>query len=292
MNKKLGFGLAIASYMLWGVLSLYWHLLAQVNSLEVFSYRILSTMLTMLLYFLLTKKMSKLSGEIRQLMTSKKATLSMLTAALLIATNWLTYIYMIATKQATAASLGYYVMPILSVLLAVVFLREKISRWTLVAIIFAFLGVLLLTFEQGHLPVLTLVLALSFGFYGLLKKNVKLSSDVSITLETVIIMPFVLIFLVFFAQHGFWNYSFADQIYLAFSGIITAIPLLLFAESLKHAQLNTVGFLQYVNPTLQLLIALFVFKESLSASGFQSLLLILLSIVIFVIGQVKGLLTK
>ncbi|GBG97198.1 EamA family transporter RarD [Lactococcus termiticola] len=292
MNKKLGIILAIACYVLWGSLGLFWNLLSGVNSYEVFSYRILATVLTMLLYFLFTGRFSKLKNELKEVRKSKKALASGVIAAFLVGTNWLVYIIAIANGQATSASLGYYITPLISVLLAVIFLKEKIERYTVIAVIVAFIGVLLMTLENGKLPVITLVLAITFGLYGLFKKNIKMSSDVSITFEAIVIAPFVLIFLIFFAQHSFLSYSVPEMVFLLLSGIVTAIPLLLFAESLKNADLNTVGFLQYINPSLQLLVALFVFKESLTASSFQSLALILLSILIFIIGQIVSLRRK
>ncbi|MFC4652544.1 EamA family transporter RarD [Lactococcus nasutitermitis] len=282
-SKNLGVILATLAYLLWGGLALYWHLLAQVNSGVVFSWRMVSTLITMLLYFFITQNFQKLTKEIKTLTKKKSHFLRAFIASVLISINWLVYIYAISIGEATQASIGYYIMPLLSIALAVIFLHEKIDRFALFAIVLALIAVILMTVESGQFPLIALILAFSFGFYGLIKKNIILSSDVSITFETLMITPFAIIWLIFFAPHQVMTLS--EIIYLIFSGVITAIPLLLFAESLKHANLATVGFLQYINPTLQMLIAIFILGESLNTSSLQSIVLILISISIFSIGQ-------
>lgn len=283
---KKGLLLAFGSYIAWGFLSIFWKLLSGVDAYEVFSYRMMSTMLTMLLYFLLFGRMNKLKTEVSGLLANKSELISMILASFLISINWLVFIYAVGHGQATAASLGYYINPLFSVLLAVVFLKENLENFTKISLAFALLGVLILTVQSGHLPIVSILLPFSFGTYGMIKKNVTLSSDVAVFVETIIVTPFVLIFILFFAKHTPSDYTVSQIINLILSGIITAIPLLLFAEALKQAPLNVVGFVQYVSPTIQLAVAIFLFHETFKLENLYGFAAIWLAIIVFIIGQV------
>ncbi|MGO2742813.1 MAG: EamA family transporter RarD [Pseudolactococcus laudensis] len=283
---KKGLLLAFGSYIAWGFLSIFWKLLSGVDAYEVFSYRMMSTMLTMLLYFLLFGRMNKLKTEVSGLLANKSELISMILASFLISINWLVFIYAVGHGQATAASLGYYINPLFSVLLAVVFLKENLENFTKISLAFALLGVLILTVQSGHLPIVSILLPFSFGTYGMIKKNVTLSSDVAVFVETIIVTPFVLIFILFFAKHTPSDYTVSQIIYLILSGIITAIPLLLFAGALKQAPLNVVGFVQYVSPTIQLAVAIFLFHETFKLENLYGFAAIWLAIIVFIIGQV------
>lgn len=196
-NQGLLFGLA--TYIQWGFLSLFWKLLAGVSAYNTFSWRIIFTVVTMLTYALVAKQNTRFKGELVELWKDKKALLRMLLASFLIAANWLIYIYAVGHGQATQASLGYYIMPIVSILFALIFLRESLSRTMWAAVVLAFIGVLVLVANTGKLPMVSLGLALSFGFYGLIKKGVRLSSDVAMLVESGLLLPFVAIYLVFFS---------------------------------------------------------------------------------------------
>lgn len=283
---KKGLLLAVGSYVSWGFLSLFWKLLGNVDSYDVFSYRILSTMLTMVVYFFVFGKVGKLKTEVVQLVANKKELVSIIAASFLISINWIVYIYAIAHHQATAASLGYYINPLFSVLLAVVLLKETLDNYTKISLFLAVSGVVILAVQGGHVPVISLILPLSFGTYGFIKKNVVLSSDVAMLIETLVITPFILVYLFFFAKHSLLDYN-ANQLgLLLISGIITAIPLLLFSEALKKAPLNVVGFVQYLNPTIQLAIAIFLFHEPFKFENLYGFLAIWLAIIVFIIGQI------
>ena len=168
-NQGLLFGLA--TYIQWGFLSLFWKLLAGVSAYNTFSWRIVFTVVTMLTYALVAKQNTRFKKELVELWQDKKALLRMLLASFLIAANWLIYIYAVGHGQATQASLGYYIMPIVSILFALIFLRESLSRTMWAAVVLAFIGVLVLVANTGKLPMVSLGLALSFGFYGLIKKR-------------------------------------------------------------------------------------------------------------------------
>ena len=237
------------------------------------------------LYFVLFGRVGKLKGELSSLVSDKRELISMILASFLISINWIVYIYAIAHGQATAASLGYYINPLFSVLLAVVFLKEKLNNFTKVSLLLALSGVAILAIQGGKLPVIALILPLSFGTYGFIKKNVTLSSEVAMFVETLVVMPFILVFLLFFAKHSVVDYSPNQLMLLAVSGIVTAIPLLLFAEALKYAPLNVVGFVQYLNPTIQLAIAIFIFHEPFKFENLYGFMAIWIAILVFIIGQ-------
>ena len=204
-NQGLLFGLA--TYIQWGFLSLFWKLLAGVSAYNTFSWRIVFTVVTMLVYALVAKQNARFKDELVELWQDKKVLFRMLLASFLIAANWLIYIYAVGHGQATQASLGYYIMPIVSILFALIFLRESLSRTMWAAVVLAFIGVLVLVVNTGKLPMVSLGLALTFGFYGLIKKGVKLSSDVAMLVESGLLLPFVAIYLIFFSPESFSSYS-------------------------------------------------------------------------------------
>lgn len=284
-RTNLGILFGLSTYLSWGFLSLFWKLLAGVNAYNTLSYRILFTSLTMLVYMIFFGRSKVYKEELSSLFKNPKAALSMLFASLLISINWLVYIYAVGYGQATEASLGYYIMPLVSVGLSLIFLRESLNNAVRLAILVAGIGVLVLVINTGHLPLVSLALALSFGLYGLVKKSVSLSSDVAMLVESLIILPFALIYLLFFAKEGMQDYNSLENSLLVLSGAVTAIPLLFFSEALKRAPLNLIGFIQYINPTIQLAIAVLVFQEGITAGELKGFIFIWSAIAIFVIGQ-------
>lgn len=284
-TKTKGLYYALSAYLCWALLSLFWKQLSGVPAYDVFAYRIVWTFITMFGYALFFGKRAKFRKELTGLIGSRKSFLAMLFASFFIAMNWLVYIYAVGNQQATEASLGYYVMPLVSVLLSVIFLREQLSKSSWFAVALASLGVLILINVTGELPLVTLILALSFGSYGLLKKQVSLSSDVAMLVEAGVILPFALGYLLFFSPSSWWSYTLGEQVLLVFSGLITAIPLLLFAEAVKRAPLNQVGFIQYINPTLQLLIAVYIFGEGITAGELVGFSVIWLAVICFIAAQ-------
>lgn len=285
-KTNLGFLLGLVTYILWGFLSLYWKLLSGVSSYSTFSYRIIFTVVTMLLYMLISRNHRRYLSEIGSLIADRKKLFMMVLASLLIAINWLTYIYAVAHGQATQASFGYYIMPLVSILLAVIFLHESLSSWMLLAIAIAGFGVGMLAFDTGQVPLVSIVLALSFGLYGLVKKNVRLSSDVAMLVESSLVMPFVIIYLIAFSKESMLDYTLLENVLLVISGVVTAIPLLLFAEAVKRAPLNIIGFIQYINPTIQLIIAVLIFKETIAVGQLKGFIFIWIAIAVFILGQI------
>lgn len=286
MSKNtIGLLLALITYILWGLLSLYWKLFSGISSYSIFSYRIVFTVLTMLIYMIVSKQSKVYSTSLKQLVNHKPSLIKMILASFMVSINWLVYIFAVSHGLATQASLGYYILPIVSVVLALIFLHEKINGLSKLAIILATGGVGILVLQTGKIPWISLILAFSFAFYGLIKKKVNLSSDIAMLVESLMIAPFALSYLILMSKDHFFQHSFIQIILLMLSGVITAIPLLLFAEALKRAELNQVGFVQYINPTIQLAIAVFIFGESMTVRSLSGFILIWLAIIIFVLGQ-------
>ncbi|HGA3925771.1 TPA: EamA family transporter RarD [Streptococcus agalactiae] len=291
-KDNLGIILGLSAYVLWGLLSLYWKLLSGIEAYSTFAYRIIFTVLTMLIYMLVSGRKTVYLKDLKGLVNNKKSFWTMFVASILISINWLVYIFAVTHGHATEASLGYYMMPIISILLSVLVLREHLARVVGLAILIAIMGVGILVYQTGHFPLISLTLALSFGFYGLLKKSISLSSDFSMLVESSFIAPFAFIYIVFFAKDFLTDYNILQLVLLSLSGIITAVPLLLFAEAIKRAPLNIIGFIQYINPTIQLLLALFIFKETIVSGEVIGFIFIWLAILVFSIGQVHTMLKK
>ena len=285
-ETRQGLLLGLGAYVLWGVISLFWKQLSGVNAYAIFSYRILWTLVTMLLYMFLSRRQTVYKKQLSELLADKKARRNMILASFLIAINWLSYIYAVTNQQATQASLGYYVMSLVSVLLSLIFLRERLDRWTVFSVLLAAFGVLILILNTGKVPFITFLLAFSFAFYGLIKKNIKLSSDVAMLVEAAVIAPLALAYLFFFSNESLFDYSLWENILLIVSGFVTAVPLLLFAEGVKKAPLNLIGFIQYINPTMQLLIAVLIFGEAITLGELRGFIFIWLAVFIFIMGQI------
>jgi chloramphenicol-sensitive protein RarD len=182
------------------------------------------------------------------------------------------------------ASLGYYINPLVNVLLATVFLKERLSRTGMLACLLASIGVILLSIQTGTIPYASLIMAFSFSTYGLIKKRIPISSVTGLTIETMVIFPFALVYILGFSTVGFMNYPLQTNLLLMGAGIVTAIPLLLFAEAAKNVSYITLGFIQYVNPTIMLLLAIFLFHETYSLAQFSAFAFIWLGIAVFTYG--------
>lgn len=285
MKKDSGLLYGFSAYIIWGILPLYWKLLGEVGSVDVLFYRIFWSLIFMTLYLIALKKIPLFIQEVKELLKSRRHTIAIISAAFLISINWGVFIYTVSIGQVQQASLGYYINPLLNVLAGAFYLKEPLSRQAKLASLAALTGVVLLTIQTGVFPINSLLLATSFCLYGLTKKQLNLSAATSITLETLIIAPIGLIYLFFLSDVGFMNYSLTTNLLLMGAGIVTAIPLLLFATAVKKISYITIGFLQYVNPTIMLIMAIFLFNEPYQLPQFIAFAFIWLGIIIFVVGN-------
>ena len=286
-NKKIGLTTGLASYIIWGLLPIYWELLHIVPAMNTLSYRIVWSMATMLIVITVQHDWRTLITTIKDLFAAKKLRWIVM-ASFLISINWFIYIYMVGHHQATEASLGYYIMPLMNIVVAVLFLHESLSRNKLIAISLALIGVIILTIQSGSLPLNTLLMAASFCLYGLIKKQVPLPATMSLTLETLFVFPIAAIYLIWFAPGSIFAYTSSVTTLLIFSGVITVIPLLLFAVATKNLDFITLSFIQYLNPTMQLLVAVLLLHEAFNVHKLIVFAFIWAGIIIFAIGSIRS----
>lgn len=251
---------AIGAYVIWGFLPIYWKALQQVPALQILNHRVVWSLVFLAILISARRNWAPLRQAIRQ----PKIVLVYALAACLLAVNWLTYIWGVNAGFIVETSLGYFINPLVNVLLGVLFLREKIRPLQWVPIGMAAAGVLYLTFSYGSLPWIALVLAFTFALYGLLKKTAPLGSLHSLTLETGILFVPSLLYLLYVGLKGsgvFIEYDSLTNFLLIFTGVVTAVPLLLFGAAARSINLSLLGLLQYIAPTCQFLIGVLIYNE-------------------------------
>ena len=288
---RLGLSYGLAAYLLWGVLPIYWKQIQQVPALEILANRFIWSLIFMTLLIKLLHKQVDVRQEIRGVFSGGRSTVFMLAAAVMIAFNWGIFIWAVEDGRIMATSMGYYINPMLNVMLGLIFLREKLNRLEWLAVGFACTGIAFMVVRTGYLPWVSLCIASTFAFYGLLKKYLQVSPFTSIFLETLIISPLAVGYLVYLALHGGNAYQLAElgtKFYLMGSGAATAVPLLLFTAAAKLLPLNTVGFLQYISPTISMFIGIFIYGESFTSTHAISFGCIWIGLVLFSFSQFKN----
>lgn len=258
--KDRGFLYALSAYLLWGFLPIFWKAVQTVPALEILAHRMVWS-----LVFLATVLVVKRRWEwIRPLFHNRRTLLTFLVTSSLLSLNWFTYIWAVNAGFIIETSLGYFINPLLNVLLGVLFLRERVRPRQWAAIVIAAAGVVYMTISYGALPWISLTLAGSFGLYGLLRKTAALEALEGLSLEMLILfIPALgyLLYLAFTGQGSFGHTSGTTSLLLALAGVVTAVPLWLFALGARRVTLVTLGLLQYIAPTIQFLIGVFVYGE-------------------------------
>ncbi|MGR9048367.1 EamA family transporter RarD [Halobacillus faecis] len=290
-EQKLGVIYTAGAYILWGVLPIYWKMIQEIPAFEILAHRIVWSFLFMGLVILMARKQKEFMRECRQIVKNKKQLIGITLASITISINWVTYILAVNTDHVVEASLGYYINPLVSILLGMIVLKEKFSKAQWLAFFLAGLGVMYMTVNFGSVPWLALLLAFSFGSYGLLKKLVPLNAMFGLTIETLIVTPIALVFLLQ-QQTGQWStidfWSWTTAIVFG-AGIVTAIPLLLFSAGAKRIPLSMVGFLQYFAPTIMLMIGIFLYDEPFTDVHAVSFTLIWAGLAVYTITRMKRL---
>lgn len=259
----------ISAFLAWGILPGYWKQLASVSPIEVVAHRIIWSCLFALIFVAATGK----TGIIREILCKRKLRLSVILSATTLAINWLIFIYAVSSDNIVQASLGYYINPLVMIFLGMVVLGERLGMMQGVALIFACTGVLYLAFDYGEFPWIAVSLAFSFGFYGLIKKMANLDSITSLAMETLFLTPVSLIFLAskgFAGTGAFASGLLIQDIFIMGSGAVSALPLYWFAQGTKAIPLSQVGFIQYLTPTLMLIIGVFIYGEAFTSAHMVS----------------------
>ncbi len=284
-ERLAGLAYGLAAYLLWGLFPWYFHFLKGVPPLEVLTHRVVwSFLLLALVAFVLGRW-----HAVRAALAVPRLARGLLLSALLIAANWLLFLWAVAQDRVVESSLGYFLTPLVSVLLARLFLHEQLDGFRRVACLIAALGVGWLVWQVGSLPWLSLTLAVTFGLYGLVRKQLPVDSLAGLTVETGLLFPLAVSHLVWLEWQGGSHFTLgepATALLLVCSGALTAAPLLLFASGAKRLSLTTIGFLMYVNPTLQFLTAVHVFGEPFTAHQRVAFALIWVALAVFSWGAV------
>lgn len=278
MSKGIWNGLS--AYILWGFFPIYWKLLHNVPALQVIGHRIAWSFVLLIIVILSTRQWN----AFRSAALERKTIAIYFIAAILLSINWLVYVWGVNAGFIVETSLGYFINPLISVLLGVLFLRERLRTMQWIPLGLAAAGVIYLTVTYGRLPWIALSLAFSFGIYGLVKKLAPLGSLYGLTLETALVFPIALIYLAFVGFRGtgaFLQEGALTDILLIGTGAVTSIPLLMFASAARQIPLTMIGVLQYVAPTLQFLIGVFLYHEPFDHSRLIGFSLVWLALIIF-----------
>jgi chloramphenicol-sensitive protein RarD len=264
---------------MWGLFPLFWKQLETIPALQLIGHRIIWSFLLLLLILLAT---SRLGGMLRALTGRNLRTYGL--AALLISTNWFVYVWAVTHDHVVETSLGYYINPLFSVLLGMLVFRERLRGWQWIPIALATVGVVYLTINYGSLPWIALVLAITFGLYGLIKKTASLPSDMGLAMETGLLFVPALAYLAA-CDLGGTGAIFHVRPVLTWlmigSGVVTAVPLMLFAAAAPRVPLSTIGLLQYINPTMQFLLGVVVYHEAFTHARWIGFGLVWIALIVF-----------
>jgi chloramphenicol-sensitive protein RarD len=277
MNR--GITLALGAYIFWGLHPIYWKLLKHIPSVEIVSYRIICSFL----FFGIILSLGRKWGELKRKITESNSKPILLMPALLIGSNWALYIWAVNAGYIIETSLGYFISPLISVFLGVIFLQEKLKRIQWTAVFIAGAGVLIMTFVYGHFPWISLYLAATWGAYGLLRKKSPLDSVEGLTLETSLLSLPVMIYLIYLAGTGTTSIlsNFPTGILLIGTGLISGFPLILFITGARLIKLSLIGILQYIYPTLLFVIGAYIYDEQLSEGKIIGFIFIWIALIVY-----------
>lgn len=290
-NYKQGIFFGLAAYVLWGILPVYWKALELVSPFEIISSRFMWSCVFVFLLIIFQKKWLLFAKEVKLVFSNVKTGAAMVAAGITISFNWGTFIWAVNNGHIVETSMGYYINPLVSILFAVVFLHERLDKMQLAAITCAFIGVASMVYSFGKIPWVSLTLAFTFALYGLLKKILPVSALTSIMLETLLITPLALVYEYNLWQQGVSFYASGNLqviMMLTGAGVVTAIPLLLFTAGARLLPLKIIGFLQYISPTLTLLIGVFVYNETFTASHLLAFGWIWAALLLFIVSQLRS----
>lgn len=289
-NYRSGILYGLAAYLLWGVLPVYWKLLQHVDSMEILASRFLWSAVFVFVLLLVTGKLQVFVQETKAIFSTKKTACCMVLAAIMISFNWGIFIWAVEAGRIVETSMGYYINPLMNVLFGVLFLHERLEKLQVAAVISAAIGIGVIIVTNGGLPWVAMGLPITFACYGLLKKIIVAQALTSIMLETLLISPLAAGYLYYLGNAGGNVYQSCDMLTLLLlvgAGAATATPLLLFTASAKLLPLKLIGFLQYISPSITLLLGVLVYGEPFSGSTALAFGFIWLGVLLFVWSQVR-----
>lgn len=278
---KSGYLFAFITYIFWGLSPLYWKVFQDFTTSEVLSHRIIWS-LGFTVFILLLQKRFNLLQKLRQ----PKLLRTYVFSAFLLVANWFIYLFAVANDFIIESSLGYFITPLINVFLGYVVLKERLRLWQWVAIALCCVGVVFRTVTYGSLPIIALSLAISFGIYGLIRKQAPLDAIEGLALESALIVIPAILFNIYLLSQGtghFFNSGIVSPALLISAGFYTAVPLIFFAAAAKRLELGILGLLMYINPTLQFLIGRFVFNEAFDQNGLIAFSIIWIALILFTV---------
>ncbi len=272
-EKQIGVAYGVGAFVWWGGAVLYFKAVAHVPPMEVLAHRIIWSVVLLLLILVAGRRFTAL----RSLFADRRTMLALTATTLLIAINWYIFIWAIGSGQILQTSLGYFINPLVNVLLGFLFLRERLTPLQLVSLLLAAVAVAILTVDNGSLPIPGLVLAVTFGFYGLLRKVVPVDGVTGLAAETILLLPAAIAYLVYIAQEGrivFAQLNWSTDLLLLLAGVVTSVPLIWHVNAAKRLRYATVGLMLYISPSISFLIAVFLYQEPFSTGKLISFCLI------------------
>lgn len=279
-HEALGLIAGIACFTTWGLIPVYWKLIAVVPASEILAHRFVWTTIFLSSILSWQRRWPELVAIIR----SRRALVFCLTGGLAIASNWFLFIYAVNIGHVVETSLGYFMTPLMNVLFGAVFLRERLTRWQFASMLLAALGVLNLTFGYGRFPWIAVSLCVTFGFYGLLRKKSGTAAIPGLFVETILLVPLAVVFLLYLRSSGammFGRSGWRLSILLISTGVVTAVPLFWFGYATRHLRLITVGFLQYLSPIGSFFLGVFLYHEPFTRGHLVTFGLIWIALIIF-----------
>lgn len=281
-----GFALGAAAYTMWGLFPLYWPLLEPAGAVEILAHRVAWSLVTMVALVFLVRR----TRSMRALLADRRTRLILTGAAVVIAVNWGTYIWGVNNEHVVETSLGYFINPLVTVLMGVVVLSERLRPLQWVALAIAAVAVVGLTVEYGRPPWVALTLAVSFGLYGLAKKKAGAGAVESLTFETVVLAPVAVGYIGYLVWSGaseFGTNGTGHVVLMALTGVVTAIPLICFGAAATRVSLTTIGLLQYLAPTIQFALGVLLFREPMPTMRWVGFGLVWVALVIFTVEAVN-----
>lgn len=285
-QDKQGTIYAILAFSFWGMVPVYFKSVSHVEPLEVLIHRILWSVVFLTLIVFITKTTKNVTTILKD---SKKLKILFI-SAILVSLNWLTFIWAISNNQIVEASLGYYINPLVSVVLGYLFFKERVNKTQFFAIFLALIAIVYQLYTLGELPIVSLILAFSFGFYGLARKKVHVESVSGLLIETLLISPIALIYFTYLQINGTSDFIFPldkTSYLLVIAGIVTIIPLIWFNLAATKISMIKLGFLQYIGPSLSFLLAIFLYNEPFNLDKLITFIIIWIALLIFSIPKQK-----
>ncbi|MBZ5740450.1 EamA family transporter RarD [Nocardioides mangrovi] len=279
-DARRGFLLGAAAYFMWGLFPLYWPLLEPAGALEILAHRVVWSFLTMIVIVWALGR----GPQLRAIIADRRVRTLLTVAAAVISVNWATYIWGVNNDRVVETSLGYFINPLVTVLMGVLILRERLRPLQWLAMGIATLAVVVITVDYGRLPYVALVLAVSFGSYGLCKKTASVGATESLAFETAVIAPFALGYLVWLTAAGrstFGSEGVGHVLLMMSTGLITAVPLICFGAAATRVSMVTLGLLQYLAPILQFALGVLWYHEDMPAGRWAGFVLVWIALVLF-----------